>query len=73
MVLLLPDCDNNEEFELPVTSLSEWLALRPVRLVGYYRSPHLAKAERTRNQSVGLRPVKSRLSTEYSRERIGHA
>jgi hypothetical protein len=74
-VLLLPDCDD-EEFGLPVTPLSEWLARRPVRLAGYRRSPYWAEAKRgaegTASVGVPSTGTRPRLLRNNVPERIGH-
>ena len=44
-VALLPDCDN-DDLVLPVTSLGEWLARRPVRLASYPRRASRSNAAR---------------------------
>ncbi len=43
-VLLLPDCDD-DTLVLPVTSLDDWLARRPVRLSRYLAAEAVAKSE----------------------------
>jgi hypothetical protein len=61
-VALLPDCDD-DDLVLPVNSLDEWLARRPVRLAPYSRRASRINAARhaARGGSTGFAPYHMRL------------
>jgi hypothetical protein len=61
-VALLPDCDD-DDLVLPVTSLDDWLARRPVRLASYSRRASWINAARhaARGASTGFAPFHARL------------
>jgi hypothetical protein len=60
-VALLADCVD-DDLVLPVTSLDEWLAKRPVRLASYCRRALWIKSARhaARGSSTGLAPLSTR-------------
>jgi hypothetical protein len=62
-VALLPDCDD-DDLVLPVTSLDDWLAKRPVRLASYSRRASWITAARhaARGDSTGFAPLQTRLA-----------
>ena len=61
-VALLPDCDD-DDLVLPVTSLDDWLARRPVRLASYSRRAYWINAARhaAKGASTGFAPFQLRL------------
>jgi hypothetical protein len=69
-VALLPDCDD-DHLVLPVTSLDDWLAKRPVRLTSYSRRALRTTAARhaTRGDSTGFAPLQTRLARKPVPER----
>lgn len=73
-VLLLPDCDD-EDFALPVTPLSEWLAGHPVRLARSPRPEYRAEVARAprRRASPRLPPLEPGLLHGHPPERINYA
>jgi Heparinase II/III-like protein len=73
-VLLLPDCDVEDQL-LPVTSLDQWLAQRPVRLPRFpqplYRTEGLCDLEQS--PLVELPTLEAGPLGKYSQMRIDHA
>ena len=69
-VALLPDCDD-DDFVLPVTSLDDWLARRPVRLASYPRRASRINGARhaARDASTGFAPFRTRLVRKPAAER----
>jgi hypothetical protein len=69
-VALLPDCDD-DDLVLPVTSLDDWLARRPVRLASYSRRASWINAARhaARGASTGFAPSQTRLVRKPAPER----
>ena len=69
-VALLPDC-GDDDLVLPVTSLDEWLARRPVRLASYSRRASGINAARhaARGASTGFAPLQTRLVRKPAPER----
>ncbi len=69
-VALLPDCDD-DDLVLPVTSLDDWLAKRPVRLASYSRRALWINAARhaARGDSAGFASSQTRLARKSAPER----
>jgi hypothetical protein len=69
-VALLPDCDD-DDLALPVTSLDEWLARRPVRLASYPRRASRINAARhaAGDASTGFAPFQARVVRKPGPER----
>jgi hypothetical protein len=72
-VLLLPDCDGSE-LALPVTSLDQWLARRPVRLTRASRRACQARSLRTVRRRASVNPMTPDAQQDRSvpRPRFGH-
>jgi hypothetical protein len=71
-VALLPDCDD-DGLVLPVTSLEDWLARRPVRSVSYSRRASWIDAARhaARGASTEFAPFHTRLLRKPASQRAG--
>jgi hypothetical protein len=68
-VALLPDCDD-DDLVLPVTSLDEWLARRPVRLASYPRRASRINAVRhAARRASTVAPLHTRLVRKPASER----